>query len=592
MLRGRSRASRAAASALAATVLAALIAVTGAACSGSPGGSASTPVAPPSAAPGRPSSSSTAPSSDVEPSTTAASTAAPAVPAAVPGRVGRVAWQVRLPLLLSLVPAGAGVAVRTPTAVVGLDGPTGRVRWTWSRPGAVPAGLLGSPDRSTLVLRLDPAPATPALVVLDAGTGRVRFGVARTWSSGLLQLTDAAIVDSDAVAPDPRTGDVSRVRAPTRWSARSVVDGRLLWDHRVPAGCRSLPDDTQTATASFPTAATLVVATVCWTGPVPVPVPADQQTPATAHLTALDARTGRPRWERRLPVAGSTAGAAGLSVTVSRDGAETAVSWLDPQSRRTGLLVRSDTGAVLPGDPGDPAAAVRDGLRVATRARLTDATTGLAISAEPAVAECAAGGLALAAGVVCVDRLAGDPHAAPGRVAATATIGTGGLAGRVGILPSTSAVRSTPAAARTRRRRWTPRRCSRCPGRSSSPHCSTRSRVLPASSSGCAEDARGSERRDVRLLGAHGVGGRTQGRRLGVVEGGLHDPADPAAPDLGRRPDAKSTSLGNLRATLEKPEKEAEAPIIGCDQFVRNLDGLPCQVDREERSRFRDVEHD
>ncbi len=438
MFRGRSRAGRAAASGLAATVLAALIAVTGAACSGSPGGSASTPVAPPSAAPGRPSRSSTAPPSNAQPLTAAASTAAPAIPAPVPGRVGRVAWQVRLPLLLSLVPAGAGVAVRTPTAVVGLDGPTGRVRWTWSRPGAVPAGLLGTPDRSTLVLRLDPAPAapaTPALVVLDAATGRVRFSVARAWSSGLLQLTDAAVVDSDAVAPDPRTGDVSRVRAPTRWSARSVVDGRALWEHRVPAGCRSLPDDTQTATASFPTAATLVVATVCGTGPVPVPVPADQQTPATAYLTALDARTGRPRWARRLPVAGSTAGAAGLAVTVSRDGAETAVSWLDPQSRRTVLLLRSDTGAVLPGDPGDPAAAVRDGLRVATRAHLTDATTGLAVSAEPTVAGCAAGGIALAAGVVCVDRLAGDPHDAPGRVAGTATIGTGGLAGRVDILP-------------------------------------------------------------------------------------------------------------------------------------------------------------
>jgi len=441
MLRGRSRAGRPAAPVLAATVLVALLAVTGAACSGSPGGSASTPVTPPSAAPGRPSSSSTTPSSKAEPLTAAASTAAPVVAAAVPGRVGRVAWQVRLPLLLSLVPAGAGVAVRTPTAVVGLDGPTGRVRWTWSRPGIVPAGLLGSPDRSTLVVRLAPAPAdpapaapaTPALVVLDAATGRVRFGVARAGSSGLLQLTDAAIVDSDAVAPDPRTGDVSRVRAPTRWSARSVLDGRLLWEHRVPAGCRSLPDDTQTATASFPTAATLVVATVCGTGPVPVP--ADQQTPATAHLTALDARTGRARWERSLAVAGSTAGAAGLAVTVSRDGAETSLSWLDPQSRRTGLLVRSDTGAVLPGDPGDPAAAVRDGLRVASRARLTDATTGLAVSADPTVAGCAAGGIALTAGVVCVDRLAGDPHAGPGRVAGLGTIATGGLAGRVAGLP-------------------------------------------------------------------------------------------------------------------------------------------------------------
>lgn len=434
MLRGRSRAGRLAAPAHAATALTALAVVavlTGAACSSSAGRPASE--AHPSGDVGRPPGSSKAAPPTAPPWPGAASTAAPAVPAAVPGRVGRVAWRLRLPVLLSLVPAGSGVAVRTRTAVVGLDGPSGRVRWTWSQPGAVTAGLLGTPDRSTLVLRLDAAPGTPALIVLDAGTGRVRFSVARAWSSGLLQLTDAAIVDSDAVAPDPRTGDVSRVRAATHWSARSVVDGRLLWEHRVPAGCRSLPDDTQTATASFPTAATLVVATVCGTGPVPVP--ADQQTPATAHLTALDAGTGRPRWERRLPVAGSTAGAAGLAVTVSRDGAETSSSWLDPQSRRTGLLVRSDTGAVLRGDPADPAAAVRDGLRVATRAHLTDATTGLAVSADPAVTGCAAGGVALAAGVVCVDRLAGDPHSGPGRVAGPATITTGALAGRVARLP-------------------------------------------------------------------------------------------------------------------------------------------------------------
>lgn len=358
----------------------------------------------------------------------AVTAAAPVTTAPVPARVTRAAWRATVPGLLSLVAAGPGVVARTATGLVALDGSTGHLRWRWNRPGTRTTALLASPDLATVVVALGPVDgartAGAGVAVLDAATGRVRFTATGGWAARPLQLTDAALVSSDAVPPDARTGDVSGVRPATRYEARSVTDGRLLWTHPVGGGCRALPDDAETGRASFPTASAVVLTTVCGVGRVPVPT--DQQTPATARVTALDAATGRARWERDVRVAGSTASAASLGVAVPPDGAVVTLTWLDPRTRRTGVVLRADTGAVL---PADPAAAVADGLRTVTRTGIRDATTGAVVSADPAAALCADHGLALAAGVVCVDPLASGAALGAGRVGGRAVVHVGGLTG-------------------------------------------------------------------------------------------------------------------------------------------------------------------
>ncbi len=359
------------------------------------------------------------------PDVTATAAPPPLAVAPVPARVTRVAWHTTVPGLLSLAAAGPGVVARTTTGLVALDGTTGAVRWRWTRSGTRTTALLASPDLATVVVLLGPVEGGSAgLAVLDAATGRVRFTVTGGWAARPLQLTDAAVVSSDAVPPDPRTGDVSGVRPATRYEARSVTDGRRLWTHAVGAGCRSLPDDAEAGRAGFPTASTVVLTTVCGVGPVPVPT--DQQTPATARVTALDAATGRARGERDVRVAGSTASAASLGLAVPPDGAIVTLTWLDPRTRRTGVVLRADTGAVL---PADPAAAVADGRRTVTRTAIRDATTGAVVSADPAAALCADHGLALAAGVVCVDPLASGPALGAGRVGGRPTVHLGGLTG-------------------------------------------------------------------------------------------------------------------------------------------------------------------
>jgi len=126
-----------------------------------------------------------------------------------------------------------------------LDGTTGDVRSHWA-----PTGLLASFDLTTMVVSLDPAGAAAgttitgtALAVLDASTGPVRFIATGGWSGQPLQLTDAAVISSDAVPPDPAwaTSPAPAPRSATG-PGRSYRRPPAV-DPPCRAGCRSLPDD-------------------------------------------------------------------------------------------------------------------------------------------------------------------------------------------------------------------------------------------------------------------------------------------------------------------------------------------------------------
>lgn len=162
-----------------------------------------------------------------------ARTSAFATPAPVPRAVSRVAWRTPMPgTIYGLAAGGAGVVVTLDDGAEGVDGVTGAVRWVYRHPGAEDTRVQVSPDGRTVLVGFDLAPTLhPQVVLLDADTGRVRY-----------RFTPERPEDTDITAVSDRvwvsTSEGTHATAGTLpLVGRSVLDDRVLWRYRPPAGC-------------------------------------------------------------------------------------------------------------------------------------------------------------------------------------------------------------------------------------------------------------------------------------------------------------------------------------------------------------------
>jgi hypothetical protein len=162
------------------------------------------------------------------------STASAAAIPPTPGTVSKVAWtSPPMPGRIEEVHrAGAGAVVLLEDGVVGVDGLSGAIRWSYRRLGAQTGWMLTSPDGGAVVLGMlsEEDWDVDTMLILDAVTGVVRF-------SG--RYPD----DLSRPAHDEITNDVLVTRG--RWDsdgefrAFSLRDGSVAWTWRWPDGCRT-----------------------------------------------------------------------------------------------------------------------------------------------------------------------------------------------------------------------------------------------------------------------------------------------------------------------------------------------------------------
>ncbi|MFT7839237.1 PQQ-binding-like beta-propeller repeat protein [Saccharothrix sp. BKS2] len=178
------------------------------------------------------------------------------------------AWQPSSDVV-GVVAAGHGVAVGLREgAVVGLNGPDGREEWRYARPGARVGAVAASMDRRAVVVAFGSTRDTRAqlVVVLDAGTGRVRWQV----------VLRSVLVEVGELVPGTRTLAVRDRDVVTGYDLDS---GEVRWTWTAPAGCGSR--------YTLPARGRTTVPVVVECGDV-------------VALVALDEVSGRERWRHEV----------------------------------------------------------------------------------------------------------------------------------------------------------------------------------------------------------------------------------------------------------------------------------------------------
>lgn len=150
-----------------------------------------------------------------------------------PASVSKIGWSTTIPgTVREAVAAGLGAVLRVDDGVVGLDGTTGNVRWSYRRPGAQVEQLHVSPGGSALAIVFAGEEDTnlSLLVVLDAVTGQHRFD--KLYRDGAhVILGNDALVESDD----------------RQLIGYSAVDGHHIWTSRAPLDCPFEIDDFNTS---------------------------------------------------------------------------------------------------------------------------------------------------------------------------------------------------------------------------------------------------------------------------------------------------------------------------------------------------------
>lgn len=197
-------------------------------------------------------------------------------PAPEPARPSAQAWSWRSDgAVRDVRAAGGGVAVvQGDDEVLGLDGTTGRPRWSFRRAGARLDALLVSPDRATVVAMYASTTSEAGLVtVLDATTG------ARRWEHGVAGGVHRGVVTDAVVATRERLpADGEHVRF--RTTARAIDTGAQRWVYDSPGDCDIGVDYAAQARGV---------------------VPMTTQCPDRTSLTGLDEASGAPRWTLTVP---------------------------------------------------------------------------------------------------------------------------------------------------------------------------------------------------------------------------------------------------------------------------------------------------
>jgi hypothetical protein len=152
----------------------------------------------------------------------------------VPGAVSKVGWTTAVPGPVSdVLRAGAGAVVQLEDGVLGIDGLSGAIRWSYRRLGGDALWMVVSPDGGSVALgmSLPEGSGGRTLVILDAMTGAVRSSV--LYPDGLLHPTDDSITDDVLLGRQPWDDGA--------YPAFSLRDGSIVWTWHMPDGC--LADD-------------------------------------------------------------------------------------------------------------------------------------------------------------------------------------------------------------------------------------------------------------------------------------------------------------------------------------------------------------
>jgi hypothetical protein len=161
-----------------------------------------------------------------------ATASAVAVPP-VPGAVSKVGWTTPVPgRVRDVFRAGAGAVVRLTDGVLGVDGLSGAIRWSYRRLGGHTAWVVVSPDGGSVVLgmALPDDRGADTMLILDAMTGAVRSS--GRYPSSLLNPIPDMITD-DVLVGRPMWDDDAD------YPAISLRDGRTVWAWHRPDGCRA-----------------------------------------------------------------------------------------------------------------------------------------------------------------------------------------------------------------------------------------------------------------------------------------------------------------------------------------------------------------
>nr|BFE71513.1 hypothetical protein GCM10020092_048140 [Actinoplanes digitatis] len=161
-------------------------------------------------------------------SATASAVAVPPVPATV----SRVGWTTPMPgPVRDVRPAGAGAVVLLSDGVLGVDGSSGAIRWSYRRLGARAAWMVASPDGGSVVLGMLPQQdgGADTMLILDAMTGAVRS--TGGYSADLANPHQEMITDDVLVGQGLWDDDRD-------YPAFSLRDGGTAWTWRRPEGCR------------------------------------------------------------------------------------------------------------------------------------------------------------------------------------------------------------------------------------------------------------------------------------------------------------------------------------------------------------------
>ncbi|GLW32663.1 hypothetical protein Areg01_56010 [Actinoplanes regularis] len=150
----------------------------------------------------------------------------------VPGTVSKVGWTTPMPgPVRDVRPAGAGAVVLLEDGVLGVDGLSGAIRWSYRRLGARAAWMVASPDGGSVVLGiLRPEDGgADTMLILDAMTGAVRS--TGSYPAGLVNPTQDMITDDVLVGRGLWENDGDH-------PAFSLRDGSTAWTWHRPEGCR------------------------------------------------------------------------------------------------------------------------------------------------------------------------------------------------------------------------------------------------------------------------------------------------------------------------------------------------------------------
>lgn len=159
-----------------------------------------------------------------------ATASAVAVPP-VPGAVSKAGWTTPMPgRVRDVRRAGAGAVVLLEDGVLGVDGLSGAIRWSYRRLGGHAAWMVAGPDGGAVVLgmALPENRGADTMLILDAMTGAVRSS--GHYPSSLLNPSQDMITD-DVLVGRPMWNDDGA------YPAFSLRDGGIAWTWHRPDGC-------------------------------------------------------------------------------------------------------------------------------------------------------------------------------------------------------------------------------------------------------------------------------------------------------------------------------------------------------------------